>query len=78
MTKNECQELLLGSLNQYYNNNKKNKELFNNIIQGINHLNEYQKKQLAIVLISQTLTSASFMDAINLSGIDLFDSIGKE
>jgi hypothetical protein len=34
MTKNECQELLLGSLNQYYNNNKKNKELFNNIING--------------------------------------------
>ena len=58
--------------------NELNKELFNNIIQGINHLNEYQKKQLAIVLISQTLTSASFMDAINLSGIDLFDSIGKE
>ena len=34
MTKNECQELLLGSLNQYYNNNKKNKELFNDIING--------------------------------------------
>jgi hypothetical protein len=55
-----------------------NKIVFNNIMQSINCLNEYQKKQLAIILISQTLTSASFMDAINLSGIDLFDSIGNK
>ena len=48
------------------------------IITATNNLCEYERKQLAIVLISQTLTSASFMDAINLSGIDLFDSIGKE
>jgi hypothetical protein len=34
MTKNNCQELLLSSLNQYYNNNILNKELFNNIING--------------------------------------------
>tara|TARA_B000000477_G_scaffold121274_1_gene123684 strand:- start:6390 stop:6935 length:546 start_codon:yes stop_codon:yes gene_type:complete len=34
MTKNNCQELLLSSLNQYYNNNIENKELFNNIING--------------------------------------------
>ena len=34
MTKNECQELLLSSLNQYYNNNIKNKDLFYDIING--------------------------------------------
>lgn len=34
MTKNNCQELLLSSLNQYYNNNIENKDLFNNIING--------------------------------------------
>ena len=54
------------------------KAIFNNIMQSINCLSEYQKKQLAIVLISQTLTSASFMDAINLSKIDLFDCIGNK
>tara|TARA_B110001450_G_scaffold256586_1_gene287633 strand:- start:5024 stop:5563 length:540 start_codon:yes stop_codon:yes gene_type:complete len=34
MTTNSCQELLLSSLNNYYNNNIKNKEIFNNIING--------------------------------------------
>ena len=61
-----------------YKENLSNKILFNNIIKSIDSLDEYQKKQLAIVLISQTLTSTSFMDAINLSGIDLFDCIGNE
>ena len=55
-----------------------NKIVFNNIMQSINYLNEYQKKQLAIVLISQTLTSESFMGAVNLSLINLLDNISNK
>lgn len=49
-----------------------------NILKQTENLKEYQKKQLALILISQTLTGLSFMDAINLSGLDLFDAIGKK
>ena len=55
-----------------------NKITFNNIMQSINYLNEYQKKQLSIVLISQTLSSQSFMDAVNLSVINLLDNISNK
>ena len=51
MTKNECQELLLSSLNQYYNNNIKNKDLFYDIING--------KHKLSLRLIDWFVTHYS-------------------
>ena len=38
----------------------------NDIIRQINHLEEYQKKQLAIILISETLTPKTIDNTIKI------------
>ena len=64
--------------NEEYIKALSSKTVFNNIIKSTDCLDEYQKKQLAIVLISQTLSSESFMDAVNLSVINLLDNISNK
>ena len=39
---------------------------FDNIIKQINHLEEYQKKQLAIILISETLNPKAIDNTIKI------------
>jgi hypothetical protein len=39
---------------------------FNRIINDINHLHEYEKKQLAIILISNTLTRDTKLETIKI------------
>ena len=41
---------------------------FDNIIKQINQLEEYQKKQLAIILISTTLTPKTIDNTIKIVG----------
>ena len=46
---------------------------FDKIIKSINYLDEYQQKQLIVILISKMLTNESFKDAFNLTNINWFD-----
>ena len=43
-----------------------NKIVFNNIIQSINNLDEYQKKQIAMILISNTLNHKSNFETLKI------------
>lgn len=47
-----------------------NKIVFNNIMQSINHLEEYQKKQLAMILISKTLNAQSNLETFKIIAKD--------
>jgi len=72
MTENNCQELLLSSLNQYYNTNKNNKLIFNDIING--------KHKLSLRLIDWFVTHYSRNNNIYYwtNNIDILDTLPQD